>query len=237
MFRFKYLCGPTETTKIPLIMETISDLVESYVKARPFICTELTIINPTALSKIILPEIKHKTKRQLKLASIVSSLKKLGTSPIRYGGYSIAEIISKIDPITMRSNLTNFTFALSNTLVENQLELMKIIGGATDVYYAFSQGRQEMNLLISSELVETVEFLFGEEIKIIKKDSLASLTLRLPVDNLATPGVYYYIFQRLAWEGIPLYEVVSTAYEFTLIVDGDDIDKAFVALMEMIKGF
>ena len=65
-----------------------------------------------------------------------------------------------------------------------------------------------------------------------KIENLSSITVKLPQENISTPGVYYYIFQRLAWEGIIIHEVISTTNEFTIIVSDDQIDVAF----KVIKG-
>jgi aspartokinase len=51
--------------------------------------------------------------------------------------------------------------------------------------------------------------------------------------NTETYGVYYYIMKHLAWEGINIEQVVSTANEFTAIVASKDIDEAFKILMQL----
>ena len=47
------------------------------------------------------------------------------------------------------------------------------------------------------------------------------------------PGIYYFVFQRLSWEGINIYEVISTSNEFTILVNEQQVDKAF----RIIKDF
>ena len=44
------------------------------------------------------------------------------------------------------------------------------------------------------------------------------------------PGLYYFILKELAWEGINIVEIVSTSHEFTLLVNDEDIDKAFLVI-------
>ena len=50
---------------------------------------------------------------------------------------------------------------------------------------------------------------------------------------MSVPGIYYFIFQRLAWEGIVLYEVISTTNEFTILVDEDQVDRAFKVIKDL----
>jgi hypothetical protein len=62
--------------------------------------------------------------------------------------------------------------------------------------------------------------------KLIQKlDNLASITVKLPKENIVVP-VYYFIFQRLAWEGIIINEVISTSNEFTILVSEEQVDVA-----------
>ncbi|WAC01236.1 hypothetical protein N7U66_14045 [Lacinutrix neustonica] len=45
--------------------------------------------------------------------------------------------------------------------------------------------------------------------------------------------MYYQIFKRFAWEGISLYEVISTTNEFTVLVEDHVVDKAFSAIKRL----
>ena len=40
-------------------------------------------------------------------------------------------------------------------------------------------------------------------------------------------GIYYYVFQKLSWEGININQVISTSNEFTILVSESEVDKAF----------
>jgi hypothetical protein len=64
-------------------------------------------------------------------------------------------------------------------------------------------------------------------------ENLSSITVKLPSENISVPGVYYFIFQRLAWEGVVIYEVISTTNEFTIIVNDEYVDKAFKVIKDL----
>jgi len=51
--------------------------------------------------------------------------------------------------------------------------------------------------------------------------------------NTEQPGLYYYIFKKLAWDGINILEVVSTSNEFTILLKDEDIDKAFSVIKHL----
>ena len=77
------------------------------------------------------------------------------------------------------------------------------------------------------------ENLFNHEKSTLKLDNLSSITVKLTQDNISGPGVYYFIFQKLAWEGIVIHEVISTTNEFTIVVSDDQIDIAFKVIKSL----
>ncbi|MBT4959265.1 MAG: aspartate kinase, partial [Flavobacteriaceae bacterium] len=42
-----------------------------------------------------------------------------------------------------------------------------------------------------------------------------------------------FVFQRLSWEGINIYEVISTSNEFTILVNEEQVDKAFKVIKNL----
>ena len=62
---------------------------------------------------------------------------------------------------------------------------------------------------------------------------LSSISVKLPIENVSVPGIYYFVFQRLSWEGINIYEVISTSNEFTILVNEDQVDKAFRIIKDL----
>jgi hypothetical protein len=57
--------------------------------------------------------------------------------------------------------------------------------------------------------------------------------VKLPIENVSVPGIYYFVFQRLSWEGINIYEVISTSNEFTILVNEEQVDKAFRIIKDL----
>jgi len=55
----------------------------------------------------------------------------------------------------------------------------------------------------------------------------------LPTDNVKIPGICYFLFQRLSWEGVNITEVISTSNEFTILMDEDQVDIAFKVIKDL----
>ena len=47
------------------------------------------------------------------------------------------------------------------------------------------------------------------------------------------PGIYYYVFQKLSWDGINISQVISTSNEFTILVSEDEVDNAFSVINKL----
>ncbi len=230
-----YLC--TNQTKKK--MKTISSVVEQYIKSKPFLLSSLSqgIINLTSLARIMMPELEAHLGKDVKQGAVVMSLKRLSEELDFKINYKISKVLKNIGEITVRSSLTDFTYVISDTLLDNQAKLISEINKNQDIFYTSSRGVNETNIVISASVEHLIETIFKNEKLTHKIENLSSITVKLPQENISTPGVYYYIFQRLAWEGIIIHEVISTTNEFTIIVSDDQIDVAFKVIKDLKNVF
>ncbi|MFP9097607.1 aspartate kinase [Flavobacterium sp. RHBU_24] len=216
-------------------MKTISSVVEHYIKTKPFLLSALSqgIINLTSLARTMMPELEQELGKDIKHGALVMSLKRLSEDLDFRVNNRIIKVLKGIGEITVRSSLTDFTYAVSDTILSRQAELINSINANPDVFYTSSRCVNETNIVVSASMNNVVDRLFSDEKKIERNDNLASITVKLPKDNINTPGIYYYIFQRLAWEGITIVEVISTSYEFTILVQEDEVDLAFKVIKDL----
>ncbi len=216
-------------------MKTISAVVEHYIKKKPFLQSALAqgIINLTSLSRIIKPEIEDELGKDVRNGAIVMALKRLSDDLEFRATHKIVKVLKNIGEITVRSSLSDYTFLSSETILANQAKLLEEVHDNQDIFYTSSRGVNEINIVVSNSLDSTVETLFKDERCTQKAENLSSVTVKLPAENVSVPGIYYFIFQRLAWEGIVLYEVISTTNEFTIIVNDDQVDVAFKTIKDL----
>lgn len=216
-------------------MKTVSSFVEHYLKTKPFLLGSLSegIINLTSLARIMMPEVEKQLGKDVKQGAVVMSLKRLTEELDFKINHKISKVIKNIGEITVRSSLNDYTYALSDSILSKQAELMAKINVRKDVFYTSSRGVNEINIVLSETMDDVMEELFKFEKQIQKLKDLSSITIKLPHENVNVPGVYYYIFQRLAWEGIVIYEVISTSNEFTILVSEQQVDIAFRVIKDL----
>lgn len=216
-------------------MKTISSVVEVYIKQKPFLLNSISqgIINLTSLARLMMPEIESELGKEVKQGAVVMALKRLSEELDFRINHKLVRVLKNIGEITVRSSLVDFAFVISDTLLENQVKLISEINKNKELFYTSSRGVNETNIIVSASISDIVEEIFKKEKQTHKVENLSSITVKLPEVNITTPGVFYYIFQRLAWEGVIIHEVISTTNEFTAIVNDNQIDTAFKIMKDL----
>lgn len=216
-------------------MKTVSSIVENYIKTKPFLLSALSqgIINLTSLSRNMMVELESEFGKEVKQGAIVMALKRLSVDLDFRLNHKIVKVLKNLGEITVRSSLNDYAFAVSDSVLNNQAELISEIHNYSDIFYTSSRGVSETNIIISESVGHLVDKHFANEKLVQKLDNLASITVKLPNDNVVIPGIYYFIFQRLAWEGIIINEVISTSNEFTILVSEEVVDVAFKVIKDL----
>ena len=217
-------------------MKTIASAVEHYIKSKPFLQTALSegIINLTSLARIIRKDIQAETtQREVRNGAIVMALKRLSVDMEFRSTHRIVKVLKNIGDIIVRSNLTDYTFLTSETFMNAQAQLLNKIKNNRDIFYATTRGVNEANIIVSNSMESIVENIFKKERILHKFTDLGAISVKLPEENVSGSGIYYFIFQRLAWEGVNMNEVISTANEFTIVIPENHIDIAFKVIKDL----
>ena len=216
-------------------MKTIASVVEQYINTKPYLSTAMTqgIINLTSLARQIQPEIEETLQKPARSGAIVMALKRISDNLEFLSTHKIVKVLKGIGDITVRSNLVDFSFKISDTLLNAQAQFLNEVNDNPNIFYTSSRGVTESNIIVSSNAAAQLENYFQSERLIEKTEDLSSISIKLPTENVTIPGIYYFIFQRLSWEGVNIYEVISTSNEFTIIVGEDQVNTAFKAIKEL----
>ncbi|HAF31105.1 MAG TPA: aspartate kinase [Bacteroidales bacterium] len=216
-------------------MITISQAVETILANKPFILDAMNdnIINYSLLANFIKPDVEVLLKKEVKDSAIVMAIR-------RFKSVNDVGLIKRIEnqvkhfgDILVRSNLVDYTFKNSETLLQNQQRLLDKIKDKKGFFYTVTQGVYETTFILSDQVKDEIHLIFEGEKLISSCYNLSSVTIKLPTGNTEQPGLYYYIFKKLAWDGINILEVVSTSNEFTILLKDKDIDKAFSVIKNL----
>ena len=210
-------------------MKTIASCVQDIIVSSPFLEEGLSrqIINFSALAKDLNKPISEMLRKPVKDGAIMMALRRHHQPINLENSARLKKVFKNLGDITVRSNLSDFTFQNSKGLIHSHSQILEKINVNHQVFYAFTRGMFESNIIISTSENETVLNAFKNEVQIGLQDKLSAISIYLPKGNSKIAGLYYQIFKRLAWENITIYEVVSTTNEFTIVVEDYLVDKAF----------
>jgi len=216
-------------------MKTIAAVVEHYIKSKPYLSTAMAqgIINLTSLARQIQPEIEETLQKPARSGAIVMALKRISDNLEFLSTHKIVKVLKGIGDITVRSNLIDYSFKISESLLNAQARFLAEVNDQPQVFYTSSRGVSESNIIVSSNMEDKMEAYFKGEILVEKTTDLSSISIKLPTENVTIPGIYYFIFQRLSWEGVNIFEVISTSNEFTILVDEAHVNVAFKAIKDL----
>lgn len=215
-------------------MITVPEIVEELVKKSPLLEEGLAsgIINLSSLARKFQPEIRQKLMKDIQLGAIVMALKRLESRVYRPSP-KVQSVLENLGNITIRSNLVNFTFSNSPTMLQNQLKLFEEIKGLRNSFFTITEGLFETSITVSANMEEKIQKIFKEENLKLKLTNLSSLTIIIPEEGTYIPGIYYSILKTLAWEGISFVDVVSSLTELTIFIEDKNLEKAFSALKNL----
>lgn len=216
-------------------MKTIQEAVEVTIRKTPFIEEALNekLINVSSLARVILPEVSKLLRKDIKVGAVMMAINRLSPASELRIRKNIKKLAINLGDVIVRSDLCDFTYKNSPTLFKNLALILEKIGGNNDVFLTISQGIFETNIVASRSLQESIHKHFKEELLINNVNELASITIKLPKENLELSGIYYYILKQLAWANIAVQEVISTTHEMTIVVKETDVNESFAILMDL----
>ncbi|PID69618.1 MAG: hypothetical protein CSA39_01220 [Flavobacteriales bacterium] len=216
-------------------MKTVQQAVREIINKTPFIEEALydKLINVSSLARMVKPEVETILRKEIKDGAIMMALNRLSPSNTLKIRRNIKKITFSSGDFITRSNLCDYTFKNTATLVPGITELITEIGADSDSFFTVSQGVFETNIVISKKIKDKVERIFKKEEILWSEDQLASITIKLPRDNVEQPGIYYFILKQMAWANITVIEIISTTHEITLVVREKEIKNAFSILIDL----
>jgi len=219
-------------------MKTVASCVEDIILSQPLLEEGLSkqIINYSALAKVLQEQVSIHLGRPIKAGAIMMALRRYtDVLTVSKPYYGMSSVLERLGDITLRSNLSDFTYKNSNTLIDGHASILNKIKDKNHIFFTFTRGILESNIIISSSEKEAVVESFKNEYGLSLKENLSAISLSLPKNNTKVAGLYYQILKRLAWHNVSLYEIISTTNEFTIVVEDTFVDRAFSIIKNLNK--
>lgn len=212
------------------------EVVEEIIKESPYLESAMAdgLINLSALARQIQPQIQKQLLKEIQIGAIIMALKRLERK-LQTQKVKTTPLLTNLGDLTVKSNLMEFTFTNSPTLLSRHKDLLQKISSTRGIFLTLTQSVFQTSLIISAGLEREAEKIFQQEKLISKLTDLSAMTLNLSKETIKTPGIYYAILKTLAWHKVNIIEVVSSFTELTIVVESQDIDRAFSLLRNLSR--
>lgn len=218
-------------------MITVPEAVSKIVSRSRYLSEAISkdIINFSSLARYIKPETEEMLLKTVSQASLIMALRRLKSDLKPHVNYKIIFKKNTQPEMVMRSNLIVIYLNHSKSLDTKYQKLLELNSEPQKYFFSLTKGSLETTIIASKLLEQKMRrILEGEDI-ISYFQNLSSITIYLPKEAIVTPGIYYFFLKSLAWEGINIIEVISTYFEFTLIFNTKEVNRAFEILKSLFE--
>ncbi len=215
-------------------MITISNAIERLISAHPSYGEAMSegIVNFSALASKLKPGIEEILLEDVTEGAVIMALRRHAKD---LSSHLPREFVHPIRNITVRSEITEVAFQTTPNLNKVHQKLLLVAEKLDHPFIAYGQGVGETTFDISATLLPALLEMTKGEKKIAKFAGLSAISVRLPLDTVTIPGVYYPFVKAFAWNRINVYQIISYFTEVTFIVDDKDIERAFGLMKAMAK--
>ena len=129
-------------------MRTIASCVEEILVAQPFLEEALSrnIINYSALAEELQRPVSVMLHKPVKSGAIMMALRRYNPPKDLGSSLKLKRVLQNLGDITVRSNLSDFTFQNSTTIIESHSNILEQLGAKTNIFYAFTLQTIFLNL-------------------------------------------------------------------------------------------
>ena len=208
-------------------MRKISDAVAAIIEADPALRSGLAqrLMNLSQVARHIRPAVEARTQKPVRSGAISMALSRLQN---RLPNPNIGPSIQLADRVTVQRGLAVLTLSNTRRAQEALPRLQERIRESHG-YLTITEGIREMTVIVQEELLPQVwECLVERPDR--EELGVASLSVSLTDQHLATPGVLYRILQAMALQGVNLAEIASTTTEFHIYIAEADVMLALDSL-------
>jgi hypothetical protein len=212
-------------------MRKVSDAVREIVSHDWVLTVGLAqrLMNLSQVARYIHSTVEARTQKSVEIGAITMALSRLRDDlpPLddKLG-------IGLADRVTVQRGLAVLTFPNTSDVHAGLLALQQHLRPG-ERHLTLTEGMREITLIIDETQLDAVLETVGRPPQRIGR-GIASLSVSLTDENLATPGTLYRLLQPLALQGVNLAEVASTTSEFHVYIDEADV---MIALESLYAAF
>jgi aspartokinase len=196
---------------------------------------EEDLINISALSRTLLPQIKKKNPKATIESISVAIKRETGQ------GKSIAPLSARIiarSRLAMRNDIIHITFTRDEHVLQRIVDASKNVRWAHEEVFFVNQGPGEITVILDAKNKHLLDECASKRIECT--DNLALISIidtGTPGASLEAAGIYAHFLNLLAKHGVNIIELSSTLSQLTIIVKREELLRGYELLEQNIQYF
>jgi len=185
--------------------------------------------NLSAMARIIKPSIDAIAGTDVSMESIVTALKRTRRE------YKLP--YASVAPIVAGSKISLKTDVAKLSIAKNRKTIEKIAKPLTQYYDSFISVTESVNsvtLIFDQLILERMKNVFDGDDVLEVEGNLAAIIVQSPEEIIKTPGCALIFYNQLARRHVNIEDTVSCYTDTIMLVNMNDVAKAFNALTELI---
>jgi len=185
--------------------------------------------NYSAIARLLLPKVKEILGQDVKLESIITSVKRAKTNykPLRG---KITKVVAG-SVINIRTDMAKVSVEKTK---ENLEKIRKTLAGFSGEFFQVIEGISAITLVFDQKLFDKIYSMFREKDVLDKKQNLATIIIRSPDEIIRTPGCVLTFYNTVSRRHINIEETMSCFTDTIIVLGMEDVSKAFTALTDLI---
>jgi len=185
--------------------------------------------NYSAIARLLRPKVKEILGQDVKLESIITSVKRAKTNYKLLRG-KITKVVAE-SVINIRTDVAKVSVEKTKRNLE---KIRKTLAGFPEEFFQVIEGISAITLVFDQKLFDEIEFMFREKYVLDKKQNLATIIIRSPDEIIDTPGCVLAFYNTVSRRHINIEETMSCFTDTIIVLSMEDVSKAFAALTDLI---
>lgn len=212
----------------PSIIKSVKMLIESDFSIQDALSRGYG--NSSEIARILKPSIDNMMKKNIKLDSIITSVKR---TKFNYNVYS-----NSVTRIIANSTISVKTDVIKLSLKRSSVTLnivSKLISKYQEDFLQVSESLSALTLIFDSNILSIVRKNFSKSDILEEELNLAAIIIHSSKQIIKTPGCTILFYNQLLRRGINIEDTTSCFTDTILVVYMDKVGNAFMALTELIS--
>jgi aspartokinase len=218
-------------------MVSVARIVEKLVSSQPYLEDAMSqgILNLARVSQELAPQIASELGHKATDAAIIMALHRLSDRLKAQRKSERTRISLSGIELAIRSDIVEITAVRAPDIFDKLHGIYALVEHERGDTLNIIHGTYEVSIIANKKYKRAIEQkLKGEKI-LSEMGDLALLSIKIPPKIVTTPGFFATITRTLAWNGINIYESVSTLTEYSLVLGSKDATRAYSILQDALK--